>query len=135
MTPNEVVWYANHKYGEMAYMVETKDAYLIFTTESQWRIYKKDKERFGTYCLYHMNHVDGTEKGFHVQCKLPNCSCLTYIAVMHDKCKRKQLPLKGDMNEYNDFQNQWHIFRLGRDIESDIAAWDYMTKDVIECDN
>ena len=34
MTPNEVVWYANHKYGEMAYMVETNDAYLIFTTES-----------------------------------------------------------------------------------------------------
>lgn len=127
MTPQDVVWYANHKYGELAYMVETDNAYLIFTEHSQWCIYKNDKERFGTYTLYHRNYADGAPEGFHPQFKIPNCSLLTYIAVMHDKCKKNAIPgVDGDIHGYDKFQDAWHLYLLGREIEERAATWDFL---------
>ena len=51
MTVDEVVWFANHKYGECAYVVNTGEELHIMTAKSQWRIYLRDACRFGQYSL------------------------------------------------------------------------------------
>ena len=61
MTIDEVVRFANHKYGECAYVVKSKTELRIFTTKSQWYIFLKDMPRFGKYSLYHINHMTDKE--------------------------------------------------------------------------
>ena len=39
MTVKEVEWFANHKYGECVYVVETKEEVRILTSKSQWCIF------------------------------------------------------------------------------------------------
>ena len=46
MTPEEVVWFANHKYGENAYLIESETELLILTARSKWRILLNDLRRF-----------------------------------------------------------------------------------------
>jgi hypothetical protein len=52
MTPEEVVWFINHKYGEQAYLVETDEQILIFSRVSKWVIFKKDFTKFHIYTLF-----------------------------------------------------------------------------------
>ena len=65
MTPQEVVWFFNHKHGERAYLVETEQYLQIFTSKSKWKIIKDDYRRFRQYTLYHFSMRAG--QGYHKQ--------------------------------------------------------------------
>ena len=119
MTVDEVVWFANHKYGECAYEVKSKTELRIFTSKSQWIIFLRDMPRFGKYTLYHINHMTDKEH-FHRQCYGYHLDFLVYYAIRHD------LDLPCDMNE---FMRLYEMWKLGREVEESIAAWEFFCKD------
>lgn len=121
MTAQEVVWFINHKYGEQAYIVETNDQILLFTKESKWIINKNDYSKFHCYILFHSNNKQGN--GFHVQMRGNHIDFLVYQAIMHDNKE-----IFSDRETWDDFQNAWELFLLGRKIEAEINAWEWMTK-------
>lgn len=121
MTVEEVVWFANHKYGECVYIVQTKEELRIFTTKSQWCIFLKDLYRFGRYTLYHLNHQ--TDQIFyHKQCYGNHLDFLVYYAVRHD------LDIPCDIKE---FERLWDMYKLGREVEESIATWEFLSKEEI----
>ena len=81
MTPAEIVWFINHKYGEQAYIVDDGKEIRIFTAKSIWRI---DYSKFHGYYLYHSNNKSGT--GFHNQNnhKSDDVNWLVWYAILHD---------------------------------------------------
>ena len=91
MTVDEVVWFANHKYGECAYTIERDNKLYIFTNKSQWCIFLKDMARFGKYTLYHINYKYDNEH-YHKQGHGYHLDFLVYYAIRHD------LDLPCDMN-------------------------------------
>lgn len=120
MTAYEVEWFLNHKYGEQAYVVETEKQILIFTAKSKWIVAKNDYDRFHFYTLFHSNNKTGT--GFHVQMRGSAIDYLTYCAITHDREEYYTL------QDWHDFVESWHLFLLGREIESRVAAWNYLSK-------
>ena len=48
---------------------------------------------------------------------------LVYQAIMHDNKK-----VFSNCETWNNFQNAWELFLLGRKIEAEISAWEWMTK-------
>ena len=121
MTAQEVVWFINHKYGEQAYIVETNDQILLFTKESKWVINKNDYSKFHCYTLFHSNNKQGN--GFHVQMRGNHIDFLVYQAIMHDNKE-----IFSNRETWDNFQNAWELFLLGRKIEAEISAWEWMTK-------
>ena len=119
MTVKEVEWFANHKYGECVYVVKTKEEVHILTSKSQWRIFLQDKSRFGRYTLYHMNQIHEREH-YHKQCYGRHLGFLVYYAVRHD------LDIPCDMKE---FERLWEMWKLGREVEESIAAWEFLSKE------
>ena len=82
MTIDDVVYFANHKFGEIAYLVEDKDKYLLMTSSSKWKILKDDFPRFHCYVLYHSNNL--SLEGFHRQSIGTNLAFLIFDAIRHD---------------------------------------------------
>lgn len=83
MTPSEVIWFINHKYGERAYLVESETEYRIFTQESVWRIFKSDWQHYKGYYLYHSNKLRGS--GYHRQGEISReLSKLIWYVALHD---------------------------------------------------
>jgi hypothetical protein len=120
MSPQEVVWFINHKFGEQAYLVEDNDKIVILSLKSKWIIFKKDFARFHTYTLFHFNDVE--REHYHVQNKSQNIDYLVYIALMHDN--------GGKYSAWKQFCESWELFKLGREIESRAAAWNFITSDI-----
>lgn len=117
MTVKEVEWFANHRYGECVYVVETKEEVRILTSKSQWRIFLRDMPRFGRYTLYHMNQIHEREH-YHKQCYGQHLDFLVYYAVRHD------LDIPCDIRE---FERLWEMWKLGREVEESIATWNFLT--------
>lgn len=116
LTAREVVFFANLKFGEVAYLVEDKDEYLLMTSNSKWRIIKKDFSRFNYYVLYHSNNK--TLEGFHRQSKGINVDFLIFDAIRHDTPSMSELP-------WEEFNRLWGMFLYGRELESSIAAFEW----------
>lgn len=119
MTVDEVVWFANHKYGECAYTIERDNKLYIFTNKSQWCIFLKDMARFGKYTLYHINYNYDNEH-YHKQGHGYHLDFLVYYAIRHD------LDLPCDMNEFMRLYDMW---KLGREVEESIATWEFLSKE------
>ena len=119
MTAEEVVWFANHKYGENAYLIESETEILIMTAKSKWRILLNDLKRFGHYTLFHLNHkTDGIH--YHKQCTSRDIDFLVYYAVRHD------LDIPCDMAE---FERLWEMYCLGRELEESCARFAFMSEE------
>lgn len=119
MTVQEVVWFMNHKYGEQAYVVETKKEILLFSLKSKWIIKKSDFKHFHTYTLFHFNDVE--REHYHVQLKSQNLDYLVYQAIAHDN---ENIPYSN--NDWKQFNEMWNMYLLGREIEGRVAAWDWL---------
>ena len=89
MSVEEVVYFANHKFGEVAYLVENEKEYLLMTTFSKWKILKNDFSRFQCYTLYHNNSI--SLEGFHRQSKSKNLAFLIFDAIRHDTPKMNKM--------------------------------------------
>ena len=120
MSPQEVVWFVNHKFGEQAYLVENDEKITILTLKSKWVIFKKDFSRFHIYTLFHFN--DEEREHYHIQNKSRNIDYLVYIALTHDN--------GGRYSEWKQFCENWELFKLGREIESRASAWNFITSDI-----
>ena len=118
MTPEEVVWFINHKYGEQAYLVETDEQILIFSRVSKWVIFKKDFTKFHIYTLFNFN--DTEREHYHVQDRSINLDYLVFRAIVHD----------GKYIGWKEFCQNWELFLLGREIESRVAAWEWITSPI-----
>lgn len=117
MTPDEVVWFANHKYGECAYLIEYGNEMIILTAKSKWRILLNDLHRFGHYTLFHLNHA--TDRVYyHKQCESRDLDFLIYYAIRHD------LNIPCDMRE---FERLWNMYCLGRELEESVAAFEFLS--------
>ena len=114
MTPEEVVWFINHKYGEQAYLIETDKQILIFSRVSKWVIFKKDFIKFHIYTLFHFN--DTEREHYHVQDRSTNLDYLVFRAIIHDY----------KFIDWKEFQQSWELFLLGREVESRVAAWEWI---------
>ena len=119
MTVDEVVWFANHKYGECAYVINTGEELHIMTAKSQWRIYLRDAYRFGEYTLYHINYKTD-QIYYHKQCTGHHLDFLVYYAIRHD------LDIPCDMKE---FERLYEMWKLGREIEESVARWNFLCED------
>ena len=119
MTADEVVWFANHKYGECAYLLEYGNEMIILTAKSKWRIILNDLHRFGHYTLFHFNHKTD-RMYYHKQCTSRDLDFLVYYAIRHD------LNLPCDMQE---FERLWEMYCLGRRLEESIATFDFLCGD------
>ena len=118
LTAREVVFFANHKFGEVAYLVEDKDEYLLMTSNSKWRIIKKDFSRFNYYVLYHSNNK--TLEGFHRQSKGINIDFLIFDAIRHDSAELNGI-------SWEEFNRLWEMFIYGRELESSLATFNYLS--------
>lgn len=114
MTAQEVVFFANLKFGEVAYLVEDKDEYLLMTSNSKWRIIKRDFSRFHCYTLYHSNSIEG----FHKQQRNPKVEFLIFDAIRHDTPSMSKV-------SWEEFNRLWEMFLYGREIESRVAAFEW----------
>ena len=118
MTADEVVWFANHKYGECAYLLEYGNEMIILTAKSKWRILLNDLRRFGHYTLCHLNHA--TDRVYyHQQCTSRDIDFLVYYAIRHD------LDLPCDMRE---FERLWNMYLLGRELEESVALFEFLSE-------
>ena len=118
MTPDEVVWFANHKYGECAYLIEYGNEMMILTTKSKWRILLNDLHRFGHYTLFHLNHATDRVH-YHKQCESRDLDYLVYYAIRHD------LDLPCDMRE---FERLWEMYCRGRELEESVAIFEFLSE-------
>lgn len=119
MTAYEVEWFANHKYGDNVYLIETADELRIFTAKSKWRIMLNDKHRFGQYTLFHLNH--NTDRVYyHKQCEGFALARLVYYAICHDL----DIP-----NNYAEFSRLYDMYKLGREIEESVAIFNFLSED------
>ena len=119
MTVEEVVWFANHKYGECAYVVMNKKEVHILTAKSQWIIFLDDLYKFGRYYLYHINYKSDREY-YHKQGCSNHLNFLVYYAIRHDR----DIPC--DIKEFERF---WEMWKLGREVEESIAIWEFLSKE------
>lgn len=118
MTPQEVVWFFNHKCGEKAYVVETETHVHIFTVRSKWQIIKADYSRFKEYTLYHYSLAAG--KGYHKQMKGRNLDYLVFCACFHDE-EQTVFP-----KDFTEFRRLWDMYCYGREIEERANRWDWL---------
>ena len=121
MTVDEVVWFANHKYGECVYVVMNKKEMRIMTTKSQWLVFLDDLRKFGRYTLYHINYK-GDQEHYHKQGHGDHLDFLVYYALRHD------LDIPCDIKE---FERLWEMWRLGREVEESIATWEFLSSEEI----
>lgn len=108
MTPQEVVWFFNHKYGEKAYVIENDTHVHIFTPKSKWQIIKADYPRFKEYTLYHWSTKAG--KGYHKQMKGRNLDYLVFCACFHDE-EKCVFP-----RDFTEFRRRWDLYNYGQQL-------------------
>ena len=119
MTPQEVVWFFNHKHGERAYLVETEQYLQIFTSKSKWKIIKDDYRRFKQYTLYHFSTRAG--QGYHKQMNGRTLEYLVYCACCHDETETYTTP-----KTWNEFCRLYDMYCYGREIEERANCWDWL---------
>lgn len=119
MTPERVVWFFNHKYGEQAYMMTDTDTdrILIMTPKGKWAIFLKDYKRFGHYDLYHMSK-DGS---YHKQCYEFDLSYCVFRALAHD-CLMDGKSCMAH-KAWIPFQKSYEIWLYGRWLEREVSKW------------
>lgn len=117
MSVEEVVYFANHKFGEVAYLIENENEYLLMTTFSKWKILKNDFSRFRYYVLYHSNNT--FLEGFHRQSKSVNPAFLIFDAIRHDTSEMNKM-------SWENFNYLWDMFLFGRELESNIATFNFL---------
>ena len=117
MTIYDVVYFAHHKFGDVAYLVEDKNEYILMTSSSKWKILKNDFPRFHCYVLYHSNNL--SLGGFHRQSKGNNISFLIFDAIRHDSPEMNKL-------SWEEFNYLWDMFLFGRELEASIATFNFL---------
>lgn len=117
MTIDEVVFFANHRFGETAYLIEDNNEFLLFTAQSKWRILKKDFSRFHKYILYHSNNT--TMEGFHRQKDGVSLDFLIFDAIRHDNNAMNGI-------SWEEFHRLWGMYLLGREVESRAATFNFL---------
>ena len=106
MTVDQVIWFANHKYGESAYWYRKDNEIIVLTAKSKWRILLSDMARFNHYTLYHINHK--TDRiYYHRQCESKDISYLVYYAVLHDL---------NQPYDWHKFQDMYDLYCLGQQL-------------------
>ena len=118
MTPSEVVWFCNHKYGETAWLIEDKDYIYLYTLYSKWLIRKNDFKRFGKYTLFHSNSIEG--KGYHIQKQGHDLDFLIYCAVVHDAVERNK------RIEFVDFKRNWDMYQYGQQLWESVQCFNFL---------
>ena len=118
MTPSEVVWFCNHKYGEIAYMTEDNDWVYLYTLHSKWLIKKSDFSRFGRYTLFHSNCAEG--EGYHIQKQGHDLDFLVYSAIVHDAVERSK------RIEFVDFKRKWDMYQYGQQLWESVQCFNFL---------
>lgn len=119
MTIDQVVEYANHKYGEIAYLIETDTVISLYTSKGIWKILKNDLKRFGHYTLCHKNHYHDTDY-YHRQCTSMNLPFLVYYAVMHDYGQ-----VSYGRDAWKQFQYDYEMFCYGQRLFESCATFNF----------
>lgn len=115
----DIEMFANHKYGENVYLINSREELIICTNKSKWRIIWSDIYRFHEFSLYHLNHTTDREH-YHKQCASKNVSWLVYYAICHDL----DIP-----TNFAEFSRLYDMYMLGREIEEDIARFNFFCED------
>lgn len=119
MTIEQIVSFANHKYGESAYWFRLGNEIQVWTAKSKWRILLSDMARFGHYTLYHLNHK--TDKVYyHRQCESKDVSYLVYYAVLHDLDKPY---------DWKGFQDSYELYVYGQELAESCARFAFLSGD------
>lgn len=122
MTPERVVWFFNHKYGEQAYLMTDTDTnrLLIMTPKGKWVIFLDDYKRFRQYDLYHMSN-DGS---YHKQCWEKDLDYCVFRALAHD-CKMGDSYVMA-YKAWESFKRSYEIWLYGRWLEREVSKffWD-----------
>lgn len=118
MTPGEVVWFCNHKYGETAWMIEDKNWIYLYTLSSKWLIKKNDFHRFGKYTLFHSNHIEG--EGYHIQKQGHDLDFLVYEAVSHDAVEKSR------RLNFLDFKKSWEMYKYGQELFEQVQTFNFL---------
>lgn len=122
MNPYDVIWFANHKYGELAYIYLMGNEIKILTAKSKWRIFV-DSLNNKKFELYHLNYLTDN-LNYHKQGSSHNLDFLIYYAFMHDY---DTLPY--GKKEWKEFKRLWEMYKLGREIEESIAIFNFLSQD------
>ncbi len=113
----QIAWYADKLYGktELAYS-PSKDILFIRTPWDYFKIFLKDKSRFGEYTVMHQNKVidhDTQTYGWHTQKKCVSLDFAVYMCVTHGFYK--EYDIHPDTGEYykfmNDAKRAWNFER------------------------
>lgn len=118
MTPLEVVYFCNHKYGESAYVVEDDNWVYLFTRYSKWLIKKSDFKNFGKYTLFHSNNDKGN--GYHIQKHGRDLDFLVYEAVCHDAIEREK------RLSFTDFKRSWELYIYGQMLYESVCSFEFL---------
>lgn len=123
MTPYEIVWFINHKYGEQAYIIEDEKEIKIFTAKSIWRIFKSDYFKFNGYYLYHSNNTSGI--GFHNQNnhKSSDVNWLIWYAVLHDS----DVNIAYTKENYEKFQQSYSLYLYGQKLYESCCQFAFLS--------
>lgn len=123
MTPYEIVWFMNHKYGEQAYIIEDEKEIKIFTAKSIWRIFKSDYFKFNGYYLYHSNNTSGI--GFHNQnnYKSNDVNWLIWYAVLHDS----DVNIAYTKENYEKFQHSYSLYLYGQKLYESCCQFAFLS--------
>lgn len=118
MTPDEVVGFCNHLYGETSWFLEDKEWIYLFTLRSKWLIKKNDYKRFGFYTLFHFNETEG--QNYHPQKQSHSLDFLIYEAICHDATKKEE------RYKFSDFLKAWDIFKYGQQLFENTQTFNFL---------
>ena len=120
MKLDDIIFFCNHKYGEVCYLVEDEKEILLLTSKNKWKIIKADFSRFHRWFLYHSNYP--VREGYHRQSSNVNLDFLIFDAIRHDTPQMEYI-------SWEKFKYLWDMYCYGREIESSIAAFNFLCED------
>lgn len=102
---DELVWYASEIYGKVNIKYSSnREIMFISTPWDNFKIFLKDKERFGEYTVYHQNkhkHCDDINYGWHRQRTCFTLDFAVFVCVVHGFQKEFNLPFDhGDFKRF-----------------------------------
>lgn len=119
----DVVWFVNHKCGEIAYMIDEGDIIRIFTKDSKWMIYKDINRCSREYTLYHSSS-SSNHKHYHVQMTSLRMDYLIWRACIHDYPEAQK-----KFTSWPQFLASFELYLLGREIAERASLWDFVVAD------
>jgi hypothetical protein len=119
MKPVDVVFFLNHKHGEVAYLSYGEKEIEIFTAKSKWIIHLNDYARFGKFTLSHLNY-EGDREYYHRQTTGTSVDYLVYMAIRHD------VGMAYSWEDWKEFQNSWDMYIYGQKLQESCSTWAFL---------